>query len=288
MKIWIPAVALTAASLSAQSAQPAPGAQPLYQITVVSRTTPALNYGHRAIPTRIDFKGTVLSPSAKGEAVVSPKRGVVEVNANFRELGPPHQFGASYLTYVVWAITPQGRASNLGELILNGRNKGSMRLTTDLQAFALIVTAEPYFSVTQPSGVVVLENALRPDTIAKAEEVNAQYEFLPTKPVHVDRGASSAANTGPKVSQNEYEAIVAVYQAQSAVDLARAAGADRQASPSFNRAEELLRSANTLRSQKDNWRQVVTMARQAAQAAEDSRLLAVKRQQQELLQANRD
>lgn len=287
MKLWIPAAA-TAIALSAQPPAPGPGPQPLYQITVVSRTTPALNYGHRAIPTRIDFKGTVLSPMAKGGAVVSPKRGVVEIDADFRELGPPHQFGASYMTYVVWAITPQGRASNLGELILNSRNKGSLRLTTDLQAFALIVTAEPYFSVTQPSGVVVLENALRPDTVAKAEEVNAQYEFLPTKPVQVDRGSSGASASGAKVSQSEYEAIVAVYQAQNAVELARSAGAGKHAAPSFERSEELLRNANALRAQKGNWRQVVTIARQSAQAAEDSRLLTLKRQQQELLQANRE
>ena len=120
--------------------------QPLYQVTVVSRTTQAVNYGHRALPTRIGFKGTVLAPNARGEATVHPKRGVVEVDASIRDLDAPSRFGAEYLTYVLWAITPQGRATNLGELVLNGRDKGKLRVSTDLQSFALIVTAEPYFS----------------------------------------------------------------------------------------------------------------------------------------------
>src|SRR5262249_21838048 len=114
---------------------------------------------------------------AKGHAKVETKRGFSDIDAHFAALEAATKFGSEYLTYVMWAVTPEGRATNLGEVLLNG-DDSKLHVTTDLQAFALIVTAEPYFAVSQPSDVVVLENDVRPETIGAVERVEAKYELL--------------------------------------------------------------------------------------------------------------
>src|SRR5215469_18291868 len=141
------------------------GTVPIYQVTVVERTVRAVNYQYRSGPTQIDFRGTVLMPSAKGEATVESKSGRTEVDAKFDHVDAPSRFGPEYLTYVLWAVTPDGHARNLGEVHTSSSDKGRMRVTTDLQSFGLIITAEPYAAVRLPSDVVVMENVVRPDTI---------------------------------------------------------------------------------------------------------------------------
>lgn len=129
---------------------------PLYRVTVVAPTTKAINYRHLSGPTRIDFRGTILLPFAKGEAKVESKKGTaIRIQAQFEKLEPAVRFGPEFLTYVLWAISPEGRADNLGEVIVEG-SKSKLDVTAQLQAFALIVTAEPYFAVTRPSEVVVV------------------------------------------------------------------------------------------------------------------------------------
>src|SRR5262249_19082431 len=155
------------------------GEAPIFKLTVnvVERTTQAINYRHRSGATKIDFRGTPLLPSARGEAKVESKQGYIEIEVEFDALQSATRFGPEYLTYVMWAITPEGRSANLGEVLLNG-TKSKLNVTTELQAFGLIVTAEPYFSVTQPSDVVVMENFVRQDTVGKIEEISAKYELL--------------------------------------------------------------------------------------------------------------
>src|ERR1041385_5317456 len=155
----------------------AAGQMPIYRITVVERTTKAVNYSHRGGATKIDFRGTPLLPRAHGEAKVESKQGYIEIEVEFRELQPATAYGAEYLTYVMWAITPEGRTANLGEVLLNGTHS-KLNVTTELQSFGLIVTAEPYFAVTQPSDVVVMDNVLRQDSRGAAEEVDAKSELL--------------------------------------------------------------------------------------------------------------
>src|SRR5580693_9077501 len=153
------------------------GSVPIYRVTVVARTTKAINYNHRSGSTRIGFRGTALMPQAIGEAKVESKQGVIKIDADMEKLDPATKFGPEYLTYVMWAITPEGRATNVGEVLLNG-DKSKLDATTELQSFGLIVTAEPYFAVTQPSDVVVMENFVRRDTVGNIEEVDAKYEVL--------------------------------------------------------------------------------------------------------------
>ena len=153
---------------------------PVFRVVVVGRTTPAINYRPRSGQTRIEFAGTPLMPEAEGRATVEGEKGYIKIDAKFKDMGPATQFGPEYLTYVLWAITPEGRATNLGELQIKG-DDGDLEVTTELQAFGLVVTAEPYFAVTQPSDVVVLENVVKEGpggTVGNIEVINAKYELL--------------------------------------------------------------------------------------------------------------
>jgi hypothetical protein len=257
---------------------------PIYQVTVERRSIRALNYGHRSEPTKIDFHGTVLLPRAEGEAKVESKAGVVEIECKFDKLEAPTRFGPEYLTYVLWAITPDGRPVNLGEILTDGSGKSKLTATTSFQTFGLIVTAEPYFAVTQPSNVVVLENVPRPDTVGKVEEVEAKYELLPrtgnavaTRTVDVQ----PAPTGGKEIPLDQYEALLALYQAQNAVQIARSQGADRYAADTLKKAEELYQQALKLRGEQPGSKRVVTIAREAAQKAEDARTIAQRQQREQ-------
>jgi hypothetical protein len=172
---------LIAGTLAAQVPNPTQQAQrpeqtgqamPIFRVTVVSRTTKAVNYHHRTGTTHIDFRGTELMPAARGEASVSSQMGSTKIETTLHHMTPAGQFGPEYMTYVLWGITPEGRPANLGEVVLEG-DHAKLLSTTDLQTFGLIVTAEPYFAVTQPSDVVVAENFLRTDTSGTIEQVDA-------------------------------------------------------------------------------------------------------------------
>ena len=129
----------------------------------------------------------LIAPFSDGKAKVRSKRGTMEVEAEFGNLQTPTAFGDEYLTYVLWAISPEGRAVNLGEILVGDNDRSKLTATTDLQAFALIVTAEPYFAVQQPSNVVVLENIVTADTKGTSEAVNAKYELMERGGYHSHR-----------------------------------------------------------------------------------------------------
>src|SRR6185369_16904305 len=149
-----------------------------YHVNVTSRTIKAVNYRHRDGATKLDFAGTDLMPNAKGEAKIESKKGYIEIEVEFGGLENPTTFGGEYLTYILWAISPEGRAMNLGEVLVGENHRSKLDVTTDLQAFALVVTAEPYYAVRQPSNVVVIENVVREDTKGAQESVSAKYELL--------------------------------------------------------------------------------------------------------------
>jgi outer membrane protein OmpA-like peptidoglycan-associated protein len=259
------------------------GPAPIYHVTVTERTVKAINYQYRAEPTLIDFRGTVLLSKGKGLASVESKQGRTEIDVHFENLTEPGQFGREYLTYVLWALTPDGRPLNLGEVVANGGDKSHMRVTTEAQAFAMIVTAEPYSAVRQPSDVVVLENQVRPDTVGKIEEVTARYELLPRGQYswQIPDKLAKDAEQGPKVSMRKYEALLELYGAQNAVGIAGAAHAAQYAPNTFAKAQQLLAEAQQLNDRKGDNGRIVETAREASQAAEDARLIAVRRQQED-------
>jgi outer membrane protein OmpA-like peptidoglycan-associated protein len=253
---------------------------PIYHVTVIDRTISAVNYRYRGGPTEIDFQGTVLLPNAKGNAIVESKSGRTDIDARIEHLESPARFGPEYLTYVLWAITPEGHAKNLGEVMADASDKAHLHVTTDLQAFGLIVTAEPYNSVRIPSDVVVSENRVRSDTIGSTEPIYARFELLPRGiyTYNVPAGLR-ALNNGPKVSMGKYEQMVEIYQAQNAVQIAQSQGADRYAPDVIAKAEQELANARQLETNRAGRSMVVTAARAAAQTAEDARELTLTRKQ---------
>jgi len=242
-----------------------------YRVVVISRTVQAINYRHRSGATDVDFAGTTLLPSAGGKAKVRSKRGTMEVEAEFGNLQNPTTFGGEYLTYVLWAISPEGRAANLGEVLVGGNDRSKLTATTDLQAFALIVTAEPYYAVRQPSNVVVLENVIRADTKGTSEAVDTKYELM-------ERGGYLP--TGYKFDPVVLNANLPLefYEARNALRIAESEGAERYAGESYRHAVELMKSADDYAIGEHVERKpLIAAARQAVQTAEDAREIAVKR-----------
>lgn len=260
------------------------GDNPIYRITinVVERSTTAVNYRNRGGSTELDFHGTALMPRAHGEIEVEGKKGYVEIKTQLKDMEPASRFGPEFLTYVLWAITPEGRPHNLGEVILSGGHSGVLDVTTELQAFGLIVTAEPYFAVTQPSDVVVAENFVRPDTKGIIQQVNAKYELL-------QRGQYTINVPPAELRPIAIEKLkpLDLYEAQNAVRIARWSGAAKDAADSMAKAESLLQQAELEQARDAGSKTVTTAARGAVQGAEDARLIALKRQDEAHLQKER-
>jgi outer membrane protein OmpA-like peptidoglycan-associated protein len=247
----------------------------LYKVKVVQRDLDAVNYLHRSGSTTIGFKGTTLLPLAKGEAKVTSERGGIHIEARFQGLTPANGFGAEYLTYVLWAITPDGRPNNLGEVLPAG-TKNNIDVTTALQSFGLIVTAEPYFSVSQPSDVVVMQNViLNNKTFGVMEKVNAHYSLLPRGAYAETDGSKTIANPITRDEKSPLE----LYQAYNAIRIAQEAGADKYAADIMREAHQDLRNAADIDSNKKGDRKMeITFARQAVQRAEDARLVTLRKQ----------
>ena len=249
------------------------GSVPLYRVTVVQNSAKAINYRYLKSSTMIDFKGTVLLADAKGSAEIKSKAGATEIDAEFENLPAATQFGPEYLTYVLWAISPEGRPTNLGELILKD-GKSELKVTEQLQAFGLLVTAEPYFAVSGPSNVVVLENVIRKNTKGKIESIDAKYELLQRGQYEVNIAPTELGLT------MDAKTPLAVYEARNAVRIAKAAGAETYAPDAFKNAQDLLALAETKEGGKKGRS---SNAREAVQRAEDARLVSIKRQEVESL-----
>jgi len=244
---------------------------PMFRVNVISRTVQAVNYQHRSGATKLDFAGTDLMPSANGEAEVNSKRGSIEIKAEFGNLEKPTTFGNEYLTYILWAISPEGRAVNLGEVLVGGNHRSKLVVTTDLQAFALIVTAEPYYAVRQPSDAVVLENVVREDTKGTTEAVNAKYELM-------ERGGYIP--TGYKFDPVILNAKLPLefFEARNALRIAQSEGAERYASDSYQHAVQLMNDVDRYATRKHVDRKaLIAVAREEVQTAEDARAISVRK-----------
>jgi outer membrane protein OmpA-like peptidoglycan-associated protein len=148
----------------------------------------------------------------------------------------------------------------------------------------MMITAEPYYSVSLPSDVVVAENVVRPDTIGTREEVVAKYELLPRGQYTMTiQPASLRTLNGEaeKLSYDRYEAILELYQAENAVQIARSLGADQYARDSIDKAAALLSQAQDMNARKQDTHAIVSAAREATQMAEDARTIAVRRRDEE-------
>ncbi len=249
------------------------------RMEVVSKSAKAINYERGTGATRIDFSASSLMPGATGGATVESKRGYIQVSAKFEKLESPQKFGAEYLTYVMWSISPEGRVENLGEVLLKD-GKGKLNVTTELQIFGLFVTAEPYFAVRTPSDVIVLENELRKDTRGKVYLIDSKLELL-------QRGQYAKLSNPLNLAPDLKAAPIELYEARNALLVARSFLADKYAADTFDRADASVKMAERLPNQPDFIDEIVRTSRQAVQIAEDARAISIERQAQEKLARER-
>lgn len=263
------------ASPFAQSAQTIPetalvSSPNFYRTQLTSRNAEAVNYAHRGGSTQMNFAGTNLMPAADGHVKVIGKKGYLKIKAEFGNLRNPTVFGSEYLTYILWAITPEGRSVNLGEILINDDHRGKLNVTTNLESFALIVTAEPYYAVREPSDVVVLENVVLPDTRGTSQPMHVKYELV---------GRGGYIPTGYKFDPVVLNANLPLefFEARNAVRIAKSEGADTYASASYEHATQLMTTADAYATEKhvpEN--QLIAVSREVVQTAEDARAISVK------------
>ncbi|MGA3093068.1 MAG: OmpA family protein [Terriglobales bacterium] len=242
-----------------------------FQVNVVSRSVQAVNYRYRGGSTKLDFAGTDLMSAANGEAKVNSKAGSVEIEAEFRDLQAPTSFGNEYLTYVLWSISPEGRAVNLGEVLVGDHQRSKLHVTTTLQAFALIVTAEPYYAVRQPSNVVVLENVVRENTKGTTEPLNVKYQLM---------ARDGYIPTGYKFDPVVLNARLPLefFEARNALRIAQSEGAEQYGGDTYQHAVLLMNNADesAIRRHVEN-KPLIAVSREAVETAEDAREIAVKK-----------
>ncbi|MFL6443263.1 MAG: OmpA family protein [Candidatus Sulfotelmatobacter sp.] len=255
---------------------------PVFRVNVYARTARAVNYRNRGGSTSVDFKGTELMPSITGHAKIDGKAGRLAIDADLDHLGPTSAIGPQYLTYVLWAVTPEGRAVNLGEVLPNGNGRDKLSVTTDLQAFGLIVTAEPYFAVTHPSDKVVAENVIPTGVKGFEEPIDAKFDVLEGREYTIDAPPDQlpSAQAQPNVPLD-------LLEARNAVAIAKAAGAQQYANDSVQKAEDMLQRAEDYYQRKQGRTPIGTAARGATQMAEDARVLTLRKKESEREEAAR-
>ena len=271
----------TAAVASAQTQTPVPASSTAATTTAantVSRTTKAMHYRLQGGTTKVDFGGTSLLQRASGEAKVEGKKTNFEIEAKFTGLEDATKFGLEFLTYVLWAVSPQGRPVNLGELSLDKSGNAHVKAFTDLQTFGMIVTAEPYFAVTQPGDMVVMESA----TISgvATQNIDARYEL-------VTRSTYSSTNSHIQdaIFGIDSKTPLELFEARNAVRIAHIAAADKYAASILSKAGQQLLAAETAYRQKQNKAAVEAAAKEATETAEEARLMAVKQKAEDEAQA---
>ncbi len=255
---------------------------PVFRVTVSERTTKAVNYRDRGGSTEVDFRGTDLMPDVRGHAKVEGKGGRLAIDLELEHVSPANRFGGQYLTYVLWAITPDGRAVNLGEILPGNNGKDKIDVTTDLQAFGMIITAEPYYAVTHPSNKVVAENIIRKGTKGFEEPIDAKFDVLEGEQYTIDIPADQLPSSVASI-----EVPLELLEARNAVVIAKAAGAQQYAPDSLTKAEDMLQRAEDYYQRKQGRTPIGTAARGATQMAEDARVLTLRRKEQAKIDADR-
>lgn len=278
-------------SQPAPQAQPAPASDqqqvepmdqtPVFRVNVVERTTKAVDYRDRGGQTQVDFKGTQLAPSVEGWAHVTGRAGRLAIDVNLHHLPAPRAVGRQYLSYVLWAITPEGRSVNLGEVIPDDKGNARLQVTSPLQVFGLIVTAEPYFAVTRPGDKMVAENIVRSDTQGWERTIDAKYEALQ------DDQYTAGMSPDQLPAGTDESTPLQMQEAENAIAIAKAAGAEQYASDTLAKAQENFAKAQDYLNRKQGNTPIGTVARAATQEAEDARLISLKKKQQEQAEAER-
>jgi outer membrane protein OmpA-like peptidoglycan-associated protein len=244
-----------------------------------NRSITAIGYQVGDGSTTVDLKPTGLIAQVNGQAKVEAKAALTTVETNIQGLTSPTSLGVEFLTYVLWAVSPEGRAINLGEVLFDKDGNGKLKTTTQLQSFSLFVTAEPYSAVRQPSEMLVLENALRKNTKGRIYMVN-NYPLM-------RRNQYQKMGNPLALSLDLKNVPLQMYEARNAVEIAKSRGAEKYAPDVFSKAEAGLKLAENALARKANTKEIVSLARQAAQSSEDARALTAERQENERIVAER-
>ena len=279
-RILLPCLLLCVAvcTASAQSDQQSPRTEPASDLT--TRSVKAIGYKVNGGSTKVDLTPTDLMPQAIGEAKVEAKTGATSIEVSLKNMQQPSKLGAEFLTYVLWAVTPDGRAGNTGEIVINKNGEGKLEATTPAQTFALIVTAEPYSLVRVPSEMVVLENETRKNT---------KGQIFPVNDFKLMKRAQYAKLGNPLAMTPDLKTVpLEVYEARNAVDIARSRGADKDAPEIFSKAASSLQKTENALTSKADKKQIISTARETIQFAEDARALAAQRQEEARIKAERD
>ena len=251
-------------------------AEPAANLTIKSVAAIGYETGKK---TTVDLRGTDLARQASGEAKVEARTGITNIEAKVALLPQPTVLGTEFLTYVLWVVSPDGRASNVGEIQINKSGQGKLKATTQLQAFSLIVTAEPYFAVQYPSELVVLENQIRKNTKGK---------IFPASEYKLMKKAQYAKMGNPLALSLDLKNVpLEMYQARNAFEIAKSRDAEKYAPEIFKKAQGSLEIAENALARKVNKRQVMSSARQAVQFCEDARALTSQLQEQERIASER-
>lgn len=265
---------VSASSASAQAPASAPAA------SLVGKSTTAIGYTVGGGSTKVDLNATGALPQAEGEATVEAKQGVTKIEVKVKGLVQPTKLGTEFLTYVLWVVSSDGRTGNVGELLIDDSGEAALKTTTQLQTFSLLVTAEPYFAVRQPSEVVVLENAVRKDTKGRLFPIS-DYKLM--------RRAQYQKMGNPLALSLDLKNVpLEMYEARNAVEIARSRGAAKYAPEIFTKADGGLKLAENALARKANKKEIISTARSTVQSAEDSRALAVQRQEEERIATERE
>jgi outer membrane protein OmpA-like peptidoglycan-associated protein len=258
---------LSAGTVAAQSQAQPPAS------TVTTRTVKAVGYQVGGGKTKVDLKGSSLMPQANGEAEVEAKAGVTNIEVSIKGLAQPSTLGTEFMTYVLWAVSPDGRTSNLGEILTNKNGEGKLSPTTQMQTFSLFVTAEPYFSVRLPSEMLILENETRKNTKGKIFIVN-DYKLM-------KRSQYQKIGNPLALTLDLKNVPLEVYEARNAVEIAKSRQADKYAPEIFSKAEASLKMTENSLASKADKKTTISTARQTVQFSEDARALSVQRQDEE-------
>lgn len=275
-RIWLALGALCFSAIGAagQTQQEEPASN------VVSKSVKAIGFQVGGGSTKVDMRGTDQMPSADGGAKIEAKKGLTTIQVSLTGITDPTKFGTEFLTYVLWAVSPEGRTINLGELLTNKTGEAKLNATTQLQTFSLVVTAEPYFNVRLPSEIVVIESQIRKDTKGKIFAVT-DYKLM--KRTQYEKLGNPLALT-----LDLKNVPLDMYEARNAVDIAKSRGADKYAPEVFSKAQGSLQAAETALANKANKKDIVSTARQTVQFSEDARALAAQRQEEERIAKERE
>ena len=247
---------------------------------LVSKSTKAVGYQVGGGSTKVDLKGTGLMPLANGEAKVEAQKGITKITVMITGMEQATKFGTEFLTYVLWVVSPDGRTANIGELLISKLGQGKLQVTTQLQTFSLIVTAEPYFSVQQPSELVIVENEVRADTKGKIFDVS-DYKLM-------KRSQYQKMGNPLALSLDLKNVPLEMYEARNAVEIAKTHQADQHAAEIFSKAESSLKMAEDALSRKASKKEIISRAREAVQFSEDARSLATQRQEEARIARERE